>query len=55
MEEIKGDAYLKQGKIEQARTAYQQAIVTDGLTSSPILQMKLDNLAQAINLNGDVK
>lgn len=55
VEEIKGDAYLKQGKIEQARTAYQQAIVTDGLTSSPILQMKLDNLAQAINLNGDVK
>ena len=55
VEETKGDAYLKQGKKELARTAYQAAIVADGLTSSPALQMKLDNLAQAINLTGDVK
>ena len=55
VEEIKGDAYLKQGKTEQARTAYQLAIAADGLTSSPVLQMKLDNLAQTINLNGAVK
>lgn len=55
VEEIKGDAYLKQGKAELARTAYQAAITAEGLSSSPALQMKLDNLAQAINLTGDVK
>jgi predicted negative regulator of RcsB-dependent stress response len=55
VEEIKGDAYLKQGKTELARTAYQLAIAADGLATRPVLQMKLDNLAQAINLNGDVK
>ncbi len=55
VEEIKGDAYLKQGKTELASTAYQAAIAADGLNASPALQMKLDNLAQAINLTGDVK
>ena len=55
VEEIKGDAYLKQAKTELARTAYQAAITAGGLASSPALQMKLDNLAQAIILTGDVK
>jgi len=51
VEEVKGDIYYKQGKIELARTAYQAAIddVSDG--TSPALQMKLDDLAQVINLS----
>ena len=51
VEEIKGDIYFKQGKTELARNAYQAAIddATDG--TNPALQMKLDNLAQVINLN----
>lgn len=55
VEETKGDAYLKQGKKELARTAYQAALSVEGSTNSPALQMKLDDLAQAINLTGDVK
>ena len=55
VEEVKGDAYLKQGKTELARNAYQAALAADGSTSSPALQMKLDDLAQAINLTGNVK
>ncbi len=50
IEEIKGDIYLLQGKKELARNAYQVAITADGLASSPNLQMKLDDLATAINL-----
>ncbi len=52
VEEIKGDIYFKQGKNELARNAYQAAI--DGATeggANPALQMKLDDLAQAINLS----
>jgi predicted negative regulator of RcsB-dependent stress response len=51
MEETKGDAYLQQGKKEQARTAYQAAFDADGLSTSPSLQMKLDDLAQTIILS----
>ncbi|WP_019028393.1 YfgM family protein [Colwellia piezophila] len=47
IEEIKGDAYLKQGKKDLARNAYQAAIAADGLATSPSLQIKLDDLAQA--------
>ncbi len=50
IEEIKGDTYLLQGKKELARNAYQAAIAADGLTNSPSLQMKLDDLAIAVNL-----
>ena len=50
VEEIKGDTYLLQGKKELARNAYQAAIDADGLTMNPSLQMKLDDLAQAVNL-----
>ena len=51
VEEIKGDVYFKQGKPELARNAYQAAIddATDG--TNPALQMKLDDLAQVINLS----
>ncbi|MBA6414786.1 tetratricopeptide repeat protein [Colwellia sp. 6M3] len=51
VEEIKGDIYFKQGKSELARTAYQAAIDGASDSSNPALQMKLDNLAQVINLN----
>ncbi len=47
IEEIKGDAYLQQGKKDLARNAYQAAIAADGITTSPGLQIKLDDLAQA--------
>jgi predicted negative regulator of RcsB-dependent stress response len=50
IEETKGDTYLLQGKKELARTAYQAAIAANGLSSSPNLQMKLDDLATAVNL-----
>ncbi|TWX72558.1 YfgM family protein [Colwellia sp. C1TZA3] len=51
VEEIKGDIYFKQGKTGLARNAYQAAI--DGATegTNPALQMKLDDLAQVINLS----
>ena len=54
IEEIKGDIYLLQGKKELARSAYQAAITADGLASSPSLQMKLDDLATAVNLTSSV-
>lgn len=49
-EEIKGDAFLKQGKVELARNAYQAAIDAAGDSANRVLQMKLDDLAQNINL-----
>jgi predicted negative regulator of RcsB-dependent stress response len=54
VEEIKGDIYLLQGKKELARNSYQVAIAADGLASSPNLQMKLDDLATAVNLTSTV-
>ena len=50
IEEIKGDAYLQQGKNDLARNAYQVAIAAGGLDTSPDLQMKLDDLAQVTTL-----
>jgi len=50
IEEIKGDAYLQQGKIDLARNAYQAAIAADGIATSPSLQIKLDDLAQVTTL-----
>ena len=50
VEEIKGDAYLQQGKKDLARNAYQAAISADGLATSPSLQVKLDDLAQITTL-----
>jgi predicted negative regulator of RcsB-dependent stress response len=51
VEEVKGDIYFKQGKTELARNAYQAA--TDGADegTNPALQMKLDDLAQVVNLS----
>jgi predicted negative regulator of RcsB-dependent stress response len=49
VEEIKGDAYLKQEKVDLARNAYQAAIDASE-QASPALQMKLDDLAQHIVL-----
>ena len=43
--ELKGDIYTEQGNKDQARTAYQAAIDAGGLTSNPLLQIKLDDLA----------
>jgi predicted negative regulator of RcsB-dependent stress response len=54
VEEIKGDTYLLQGKKELARNAYQVAIAADGLAGSPSLQMKLDDLATAVNLTSTI-
>lgn len=50
IEEIKGDIYLKQGKKDLARNAYQAALDANGVATNPTLQMKLDDLAVAINL-----
>lgn len=50
IEEIKGDAYLQQGKKDLARSAYQAAIAADGIATSPSLQIKLDDLAQVSTL-----
>jgi len=50
VEEIKGDAYLQQGKKDLARNAYQAAIAADGIATSPSLQIKLDDLAQVTTL-----
>lgn len=51
VEEVKGDIYFKQGKTELARTAYQTAMDEAGEGSNPALQMKLDDLAQVIDLS----
>ena len=50
IEEIKGDAYLQQGKIDLARNAYQASVAADGIATSPSLQIKLDDLAQVTTL-----
>jgi len=50
IEEIKGDAYLQQGKKDLARNAYQASIAADGLTTNPSLQIKLDDLAEVTSL-----
>ncbi|ALO35816.1 hypothetical protein CMT41_14630 [Colwellia sp. MT41] len=50
IEEIKGDAYLQQGKKDLARNAYQAALAANGIATSPNLQIKLDDLAQVTTL-----
>ncbi|WP_057832508.1 YfgM family protein [Colwellia sp. TT2012] len=50
IEEIKGDAYLQQGKKDLARNAYQAALAANGIATSPSLQIKLDDLAQVTTL-----
>ncbi|WP_345861565.1 tetratricopeptide repeat protein [Shewanella algae] len=46
-DEFKGDLLLRQGETDKARLAYQEAVKNGGVTTSPALQMKLDNLNQA--------
>lgn len=43
--EVRGDIYLQQGKPEQARAAYQQAVQAAGQAASPELELKLEDLA----------
>lgn len=50
IEEVKGDAYLIQGKKDLARTSYQDAIAATAGKAKPSLQMKLDDLAENIVL-----
>jgi predicted negative regulator of RcsB-dependent stress response len=41
--ELKGDVYQKQGKFDDARLAYSNALEKNA--NNPLLQMKLDNLS----------
>lgn len=50
--ELKGDAYLAQGLIEQARTEYQAAADAGGLAGNTVLKMKLDDLALSSEVKG---
>jgi len=50
VEELKGDVYLAQGKKELARNAYQAALDADNQAGNQALQMKLDDLAESVNL-----
>jgi predicted negative regulator of RcsB-dependent stress response len=50
VEEAKGDAYFKQGKIELARNAYQAALDVKGQENNGALQMKLNDLAQVSSI-----
>jgi predicted negative regulator of RcsB-dependent stress response len=43
--EVRGDIYLAQGDLGQARSAYETAVNEGGVQTSPALQMKFDNLA----------
>lgn len=43
--EIKGDAFVQQAKMDDARTAYTEALEADG--QNQLVQMKLDNLSVA--------
>ena len=44
VEEIRGDIFAAQNKSEEARKAYERAILTNQGGSSDFIQMKLDNL-----------
>ncbi len=46
-DELKGDFFVRQGDEDKAKSAYQAAIDNGGVTLSPALQMKLDNLNKA--------
>ncbi len=46
-DELKGDFLLRKGEANSAREAYQAAVDKGGISTSPGLQMKLDNLNQA--------
>ncbi|WP_394200624.1 tetratricopeptide repeat protein [Shewanella waksmanii] len=46
-DELKGDFLVRQGDADKAKAVYQAAIDNGGLSTSPALQMKLDNLNKA--------
>ncbi len=46
LEELKGDIYSAQKQAEQARTAYERAILTNQAGSNELIQLKLDNLGK---------
>ena len=46
-DELKGDFLVRQGELDKAKLAYQAALDNGGVTTSPALKMKLDNLNQA--------
>lgn len=46
-EELRGDILVKQNKIDEARQAYEKALVNSATESNPILQMKLDDLGRS--------
>ena len=50
VEETKGDAFMKQGKTELARSAYQAAIEAQGEGASRAVKMKLSDLAEVANI-----
>ncbi|WP_448548819.1 YfgM family protein [Thalassotalea fusca] len=50
VEELKGDVYLAQDKKELARNAYQAALGVESQAGNQALQMKLDDLAESVNL-----
>ncbi len=52
-EEAKGDIYLQQGQLDQARAAYQAAVIAGGEAGNPALKIKLDDLAQPAALLED--
>ncbi|MFO6424900.1 YfgM family protein [Motilimonas sp. KMU-193] len=52
-EEAKGDIFLQQGQLDQARAAYQAAVIAGGEAGNPALKIKLDDLAQPAALLQD--
>ncbi|MBR9728249.1 YfgM family protein [Shewanella intestini] len=46
-DELKGDFLVRQGNIDKARLAYQSAVDHGGVSVSPALTIKLDNLNKA--------
>lgn len=46
IEELRGDIYAAQNKTDDARKAYERAILTNQGGSTEFIQMKLDNLAK---------
>ncbi|WP_417762132.1 YfgM family protein [Shewanella sp.] len=45
--ELKGDFLVRKGDNANAKAAYEEAVAKGGVTNSPALQVKLDNLTQA--------
>jgi len=47
-EELKGDIYTRQGDIDKAKIAYQQALsgMQDELKDNSFLQMKIDDIGR---------